>query len=139
MIIVFILLLLAADITSYHLGWYEVIYATPIVLAVWVGMITSLPTINRMAGHLENSKRHYQTSVMINIAFSTIVGFSFATFLVYNYELQSFLIDAFCVKVIIVQVLTLRVAKDYGKMCEEIRQHERSRVTGGTGEGERRD
>jgi hypothetical protein len=133
--IIYILLIIATDVTSYYLEMYEVIYATPIVIAAWVAQITSLPHVNRMAERLEHPALFYKVSVWIDIFCVVLVGFCIAGLImytapIYNYKVSSLLLVAFGVKMIGSQPLLLRVARDYGKICEEIRQHDRSRLPG---------
>lgn len=137
--IIYILLIITTDITSYYLQMYEVIYATPLVILTWVVQIASLHHINRMAEKMEHPKLFYNISVGIDTLCVLFIGFCTGALIIYRYEVSNLLLVAFGVKISGSQLLLWRVARDYGKLCEEIRQHDRSRLPGQRSTGERRD
>lgn len=136
--IIYILLIIITDITSYYFQMYEVIYATPLVLMAWVAQISSLPYINRMAEKMEHPELFYKISVGIDTFCVLFIGFCIGALIIYRYEVSNLLLIAFGVKIAGVQLLLWQVARDYGKLCEEIRQHDRSRLPGQRSAGERR-
>ena len=102
--IIYILLIIITDITSYYFQMYEVIYATPLVLMAWIAQISSLPYINRMAEKMEHPELFYKISVGIDTFCVLFIGFCIGALIIYRYEVSNLLLIAFGVKIAGVQL-----------------------------------